>query len=74
MPGEEEGFIYGLADQVYYVSDIPKLKQRIKDNPASAAYIQTIIDRLEAGDFDGAGSATRGPGAGDTNMHRTKKI
>ena len=48
----EEGFVYGPTDRAYYVSDIPMLKQRIKDNPGSAVMLQPIIDRLEAGDFD----------------------
>jgi DNA-binding transcriptional regulator YhcF (GntR family) len=47
-----EGFVYGPADETYSVSDIPMLKQRIANNPASAGILQPIIDRLEAGDFD----------------------
>ena len=48
----DEGFVYGPADETYTVSDIPMLKERIANNPASAAILQALIDRLEAGDFD----------------------
>ena len=51
-PGETEGFVYGPADEAYTVSDIPEMKQRIANNPASALMLQPLIDRLEAGDFD----------------------
>jgi len=48
----DEGVVYGPADETYTVSDIPMLKQRIANNPASAGILQPLIDRLEAGDFD----------------------
>jgi DNA-binding transcriptional regulator YhcF (GntR family) len=48
----DEDFVYGPADETYTVSDIPMLKERIANNPASAAILQALIDRLEAGDFD----------------------
>ena len=49
---QTEGFVLGPNDRPYSVSDIPKMKQRIANNPAWAAILQPLIDRLEAGDFD----------------------
>ena len=48
----EQGFVYGPADETYYVSDIPRLKQMIENNPNLAAMLESIINRLETGDFD----------------------
>ena len=50
--GQTEGFVLGPNDRPYSISDIPKMKQRIANNPAWAAILQPLIDRLEAGDFD----------------------
>ena len=47
-----EGFVYGPTDKSYSVSDIPKMKEQIANNPALAGMLQPLIDRLEAGDFD----------------------
>jgi len=49
---QTEGFVLGPNDRPYSISDIPKMKQRIANNPAWAAILQPLIDRLEAGDFD----------------------
>ena len=48
----EQGFVYGPADETYYVSDIPRLKQMIENNQNLAAMLESIINRLETGDFD----------------------
>ena len=45
--GAEQGFVYGPADETYYVSDIPRLKQMIENNPNLAAMLESIINRLE---------------------------
>ena len=47
-----EGFVYGPTDKSYSVSDIPKMKEQIANNPGLAGMLQPLIDRLEAGDFD----------------------
>ena len=43
---QTEGFVIGPNDKTYSVSDIPKMKQRIANNPAWAAILQPLIDRL----------------------------
>ena len=47
-----EGFVYGPADKTYSVSDIPQMKRRMARNPGLKSMLQSLINRLEAGDFD----------------------